>query len=90
MNAWVKPGCSRIKAMAGYQRQCSPASSGLKERPEGQSHGHREQAHQHTANDDERGMAGGPRSDIALAVRTGGGCLIDAFGSIGSALASRR
>jgi hypothetical protein len=73
MNAWVEPSFSRIKAMAGYQRKCSPTSSGLKQLPERQDHGHHEQAHEHAANDDERGMTDGPRSDIALAVQTGSG-----------------
>jgi hypothetical protein len=63
MNAWVEPSFSRIKAMDGYQRKCSPASSVLKQLQDVQDHGHHEQAHQHTANDDERGMTGGPRSD---------------------------
>jgi hypothetical protein len=73
MNAWVKPSFSRIKAMAVYQRNCSLTSSVLKQLPDIQYRCHQQQAHQHTANNDERRMTCGRRSEIALAVQTCGG-----------------
>jgi hypothetical protein len=73
MKAWLKPSFSRIKVMDVYQRNCSLTSSVLKQLPDIQYHCHHEQAHEYTANDDERGMTCGPRSDIALTVQTCGG-----------------